>query len=247
MVEAMVVVCLVSVGGLAQRVQAQPEPCTSQTTASLVMLLTSRGGIPPQALGRTLYAVAASGRCVGRLTWAGSDEALVVWGADEFAPGGAADGEPFFLFAPEPPDLDADALRAAWPSAEVLAAIPLNNGFVFRADSVLAPPAYRVYPMGPNVATGTEDLPDEGAPTLVAYPNPSAGAVRFRYTLPAGQAATLSVYDVLGRAVLQAQAVGAGSAPQEVVVDGGRLASGLYVVRLEIDSEPAAQAVWVRP
>ena len=66
----------------------------------------------------------------------------------------------------------------------------------------------------------------------VPAPNPTAGTARVAFALPEAGAVRVSVYDVRGRevAVLAARPFEAGR--HEVVLDAGRLAAGVYVVRL---------------
>ncbi len=81
-------------------------------------------------------------------------------------------------------------------------------------------------------ARATDDESDlEAAWSLAAGPNPSRGAVAFRYEVPAGPV-RLALYDVLGRevAVLEDGPVAAGS--HRASVAAGSLAPGVYVARL---------------
>ena len=107
-------------------------------------------------------------------------------------------------------------------------------------DSLVNPlPAEPGPPPGPV-------LPD--ATVLEApFPNPAAGSpVRFRYGLPAEGRVTLTVHDALGREVLRLiddAARPAGWA--EGGFDAGRLASGVYVVRLAAGGTTATRRVTV--
>jgi len=72
------------------------------------------------------------------------------------------------------------------------------------------------------------------APTLGApWPNPFNPTARVEYELPRPSAISLTVHDLLGRrvAVLAEGLRAAGR--HEAVIDGSRLASGLYFVTLE--------------
>ena len=78
-------------------------------------------------------------------------------------------------------------------------------------------------------------------------PNPSAGTARIGFAMPEAGAARVAVYDVRGRqvAVLADGEVAAGR--HEATLDGGALAAGVYVVRLEaLGQVIVRQAVVVR-
>ena len=84
------------------------------------------------------------------------------------------------------------------------------------------------------VAVAAESAPSPNATALhPVYPNPLVGEGTVRFALPSAQAATLAVYDVLGRrvAVLAEGVRGAGE--HRVSFDAAALPSGVYVVRLE--------------
>lgn len=75
------------------------------------------------------------------------------------------------------------------------------------------------------------------------YPNPSRGQTTVHFTVPEGTAATLSVYDVMGRRVAYL--------PQEEIPHGERgrlldtssLTSGLYVLRLQTKGQSVTQKI----
>ncbi|NNF57508.1 MAG: T9SS type A sorting domain-containing protein, partial [Rhodothermaceae bacterium] len=81
----------------------------------------------------------------------------------------------------------------------------------------------------------SETLPAE-ATLAGAYPNPFNERATIGFALPEAGRVRLAVYDVLGRAVamLVEGAVEAGR--HEAVLDGARLPSGVYLVRLESGS-----------
>lgn len=68
------------------------------------------------------------------------------------------------------------------------------------------------------------------------YPNPFNPTTQIQYSLPASAYVTLSGYDMTGRqvATLVNESVGAGS--HTVTFDAGHLSSGLYLYRLQADS-----------
>lgn len=78
-----------------------------------------------------------------------------------------------------------------------------------------------------------------------AYPNPSAFSATIRYAVPTTGAVGLSVYDSLGRrvAVLADGPTTAGW--HEVSLDAGRLAAGVYIVRLHNGEASATQRLTV--
>ena len=73
-------------------------------------------------------------------------------------------------------------------------------------------------------------------------PNPFRGETELRYALPATGAVTLRVYDVLGREVAVVDAGVQAAGPAAVRFDGRGLASGVYLYRVELEREGAAQA-----
>ena len=77
------------------------------------------------------------------------------------------------------------------------------------------------------------------------YPNPSRGAAAVAFALPEAGPARLSVTDMLGRevAVLADGPLAAG--PHRATVETGRLAAGVYVVRLVADGQARAQRLVV--
>jgi hypothetical protein len=96
------------------------------------------------------------------------------------------------------------------------------------------------------------DVAVAGGPTRVAfaapYPNPASASVVFRYTLPAGSAVTLDVYDVRGRRVRGI--VKREEAPGEYLVtfdgrdrNGAALAAGQYFARLRVDGPGVAETL----
>ena len=90
------------------------------------------------------------------------------------------------------------------------------------ADDVLA--AY--------LATDADAAPDAGAAPLAAYPNPAAVPATLAFALAQPAAATLVVYDALGREVARPYD---GPASGEVTARLPALLAGLYVARLTTD------------
>ena len=102
-----------------------------------------------------------------------------------------------------------------------------------------------------GVVTGSSGTAAEGAAGPSGYalggprPNPARGPVAFDGATPTAAIATVTVYDVLGRAVLDptAAALPAGGGP--VLVDVGHLPAGPYVVRLAIDGQTRSRPLTV--
>lgn len=76
-----------------------------------------------------------------------------------------------------------------------------------------------------------------GGLTVSAYPNPFSGAASIRFNLPESGPVALRVYDVLGRDVVSLVDELREAGVHEVVLDGQRLPSGVYVWRLETAQE----------
>jgi hypothetical protein len=98
----------------------------------------------------------------------------------------------------------------------------------------------------PPAATDTEE---DGLPETMrltsTYPNPASGSVSVTYTLPSTTQVRLRVYDVLGREVATLadgeQAAGA----HQAAWDARRVATGVYVMRLETEQGVRTQKVTV--
>ena len=84
----------------------------------------------------------------------------------------------------------------------------------------------------PNLPTG--ELP-QGYALLPVYPNPFNPPAVVPFVVPEAGHVRLTLVDILGRevAILLSRQVAAGS--HEAVLDGGHLASGVYLVRLEAE------------
>ncbi|HEX8385998.1 MAG TPA: T9SS type A sorting domain-containing protein, partial [Rubricoccaceae bacterium] len=81
--------------------------------------------------------------------------------------------------------------------------------------------------------------------TLVAAPNPSRGLVRVTTALDVAGEATLDVFDVRGRRVARLFAGARPAGTQTVTFDTGRLAPGVYTVRLAAGGGATSQAITV--
>ena len=86
----------------------------------------------------------------------------------------------------------------------------------------------------PGLVTVADDdgAPDEGALTLVAFPNPAASGATVRYTLAEAADVTLAVFDVLGRRVAVLAEGPLATGVHTASLDAAALPPGLYLVRL---------------
>lgn len=96
-----------------------------------------------------------------------------------------------------------------------------------------------------SVATAPAEAPAAALRLEAAYPNPAADAATFRFTLPAAGAASLRVYDLLGRevAVLVDAVLPAG--PHRAAWDAAALPPGVYLARLHAGPAAVARTVTV--
>jgi hypothetical protein len=96
---------------------------------------------------------------------------------------------------------------------------------------------------GEDVAAAAEG----GLPAVLvlhgAAPNPFGIATTLRFALPRAAHARLSVFDVLGREVARLVDGEVGAGPHEALLDGARLPSGTYLVRLEADGQVRTQPI----
>jgi Ca-activated chloride channel homolog len=102
--------------------------------------------------------------------------------------------------------------------------------------SVLTP--YTAFLIVEPTATGSTGVtPVNGLPTTIAlgqnYPNPFNPSTRIRYELPSELRVRLTVYDMLGRLVAVLEDGMRSAGVHEVEFDAAKLASGLYIYRLE--------------
>jgi len=125
--------------------------------------------------------------------------------------------------------------RRPTPNEGTFQALPtsLDGAFV-----VAVTPGFSEFVVGASVqpATGVE----AGAPALalaVAGPNPTAGRTALRLTLPAAGDAEVALYDVLGRRVATLAEGPQPAGTRLLAVDGGALAAGVYVARVEAGAE----------
>ena len=83
-------------------------------------------------------------------------------------------------------------------------------------------------------STPTEGGAEPETTVSAPYPNPAAGRVRLDVRAASGQRVAADVYDALGRRVMQAfEGVVPAGRPETLDLDTGRLAPGLYIIRVE--------------
>ncbi len=78
-----------------------------------------------------------------------------------------------------------------------------------------------------------------------AYPNPAAGDVHLKYTLPAQADVFLEIYDAVGRRVRSVEVGRKTSGIHTDELDTGELASGTYTLALQTEGTPRAYATVV--
>ena len=91
-----------------------------------------------------------------------------------------------------------------------------------------------------RIVVDDEAAPDSGAPLalLPPRPNPTSGEATLPFHLGTAATVTVRVFNALGQEVAvlaDAQAFGAG--PHEVTLDGRHLAAGVYVVRVQTETD----------
>ncbi len=92
-----------------------------------------------------------------------------------------------------------------------------------------------------DIYAGSEDTPDAFR-LYGAYPNPFNPATHIRYSVPAASRVTLSVYNVLGQRVATLVNGEKGRGTHDVTFDASGLSGGVYLYRLQADSEAASHA-----
>lgn len=96
--------------------------------------------------------------------------------------------------------------------------------------------------LDPGIVISNEDgatVPSELA-LLGNYPNPFASSTTLRYALPESGDVSVAVYDVLGRRVALVEPGVQAAGTHEVDIDAAGLASGVYLVRVQLDGAQAS-------
>ncbi|MDX1418499.1 MAG: T9SS type A sorting domain-containing protein, partial [Rubricoccaceae bacterium] len=137
----------------------------------------------------------------------------------------------------------------AWPGSVISSDSVAFEKAAFEKEAVAVPPGgagaggWSVSGWGGEGARGG-GVSGDGAPSLAVRPNPWRGSATVTLTVAAAGAASVAVYDVLGRRVAVVHEGPLGAGRHEWPVEAG-LAPGVYVVRVVAGSEAASQAVTV--
>ncbi len=204
--------------------------CPVATGVSATVLIPSEAAVsqPGGALepGDEIALLGPDGTCVGSGAWAAAGTAIAVWGDDPFTPTteGLAPGAALQFSV-----WDASAGQAYPPSEVGVSFVPgYDAAGGFRVDGL--------YLVAARAPTATPPAPAVAAVATLDqnFPNPVRGRTQIEFSLPEAGAASLDVFDALGRHVRRIadgdQAVG----PHTVAFDAAGLASGVYVYRLTV-------------
>jgi hypothetical protein len=93
-----------------------------------------------------------------------------------------------------------------------------------------------------TATAGRDELPADVA-LLGVYPNPFSDRGRIGFAIPEPLHVNLSVFDVLGRLVVVLSDEERAAGRHDVMFNAGGLPSGVYVVRLEADSQVQARTM----
>jgi photosystem II stability/assembly factor-like uncharacterized protein len=83
--------------------------------------------------------------------------------------------------------------------------------------------------------------------SLAVRPNPSRGRVELRFTLAKGSRTSIHVVDLLGREVTRGFDGFLSGGEQRVEIDPGRLAGGIYLIRLEAGNASDTERLMIVP
>ena len=93
----------------------------------------------------------------------------------------------------------------------------------------------------PTATQPAEILPAPGSLKVASvWPNPSQGTLTVGYEAPAGEVQVV-VFDMLGRQVASRTFQRAAPGKDQIILDLGSLAAGVYLLRLEVDSVRATR------
>lgn len=89
-------------------------------------------------------------------------------------------------------------------------------------------------------ATDVKDLPDSTYSfEITAFPNPFNPSTTINYTLPSNGIVTLRIYNILGEKVAELVNTEQAKGKHSVRFDGSKLASGLYIMSINLKAEKA--------
>jgi len=128
-----------------------------------------------------------------------------------------------------------------------------NNPYQFVDSSTKAGQTYQ-YRLSALTSDGKEEMlgstqgsagstPAQFALTVV-YPNPTSSLLTCRLTMPQADSVTLGLYDISGRMVLSKR-LELAAGEQEIAVEAGDLARGIYTVRASSGGESAIKRIVV--
>ena len=156
-------------------------------------------------------------------------EGTILWNG-----GGFGSGRRYYQFITPTKVEDFDGiLVSTWPAEPELAVLEWQGGEAFNDDplTVEAAPDYAAIAR----ETSSEDFAD--APRTYSldqnYPNPFNPTTTIRFTIPESQDVRLDVYNVLGQRVATLVNTQMTAGTHAVPFDATRLASGMYIYRLQ--------------
>lgn len=126
------------------------------------------------------------------------------------------------------------------PAGTVLTKFAAADGYIFagsHGESVWRNP---LPPASTDVGAGAHP-----SPRMAIAPNPSTSNGVLRFELASAAVVRLSIVDQLGHSVVDRPATTIPSGPQEILLDGSHLPSGIYVVRITIDARTHSMT-WIR-
>ncbi len=131
--------------------------------------------------------------------------------------------------------LEADTVLYDGAYSDIIWTAFAKRGLGFSADQGLSSSVTdgtQAFDMPPTVASEGSAVPGVYA-VSAAYPNPFTGRTRFSVEVAEAQEVSVVVFDVMGREVATLhEGLLAANAVQSFEVDGSRLASGVYLVRV---------------
>lgn len=142
----------------------------------------------------------------------------------------------------EPSKLNSSLITGRAPFRYVDADVSKGVTYSYELEAVKA--------SGQSEYFGPLEVTFEGTPAKVPFslgqsrPNPATAAVTIPFALASASAVEFAIYDVAGRRVFH-QTGSYGAGPQELVVDVGALAPGVYVYRFKVEGRSASRKMVV--
>ncbi len=139
--------------------------------------------------------------------------------------------------------------------AAIASGSPDGGGRLVFRDADVVPGGRYAYRLAWSDANGEHASPEQDVtiPGLAlalhgAWPNPArGGALAIRFTLPDGAPASLALFDVSGRRVVQREVGVLGAGAHVVALDGAHLPPGVYLARLEQHGQARQARVVIAP